>query len=229
MEVDQIIKTIEKHWDEYSSTFDSEHDTENICVWRDFLEDCLGKDKKKTVLDLGTGTGFLANIISGLGYPSIGLDISKKMMALGVRHAQEQGVHTVFMKGSALELPFMDETIDFIVNSRLIWTLVEPEQAMTEWERVLKPGGKVFCFNRMEENIGLKIFKDNYYENEAVDEALKIAGARMEELIALMESSGYTDVKVIKLPETAKNDEIKKAEWYQPWFALCGTKPEKDT
>ena len=161
-----------------------------------------------------------------LGYPSIGLDISEKMMALGVEHAKEQKVNTVFMKGSALDLPFVDNTVDYIVNARLIWTLVEPEAAMAEWARVLKPGGRAFCFNRMEENVGMTVFKADYYQNEAVDGALKIAGARNEELIALMENNGYKDVKIMKLPETAKNDEVRNAEWYQPWFVLCGTKTE---
>ena len=68
--------------------------------------------------------------------------------------------------------------------------------------------------------------RQDYYQNEAVDGALKIAGARNEELIALMENNGYKDVKIMKLPETAKNDEVRNAEWYQPWFVLCGTKTE---
>lgn len=78
----------------------------------------------------------------------------------------------------------------------------------------------------MEENVGMTVFKADYYQNEAVDGALKIAGARNEELIALMENNGYKDVKIMKLPETAKNDEVRNAEWYQPWFVLCGTKTE---
>ena len=186
METKEIIEKIGKHWDDYSENFDSEHDTENKDVWKAFLEEILGPDKCKSVLDLGTGTGFLANMTAELGYPSIGLDISEKMMALGVEHAKEQEVNTVFMKGSALDLPFVDNTVDYIVNARLIWTLVEPETAMAEWARVLKPGGRAFCFNRMEENVGMTVFKADYYQNEAVDGALKIAGARNEELIALM-------------------------------------------
>ena len=226
METKEIIEKIGKHWDDYSENFDSEHDTENKDVWKAFLEEILGPDKCKSVLDLGTGTGFLANMTAELGYPSIGLDISEKMMALGVEHAKEQEVNTVFMKGSALDLPFVDNTVDYIVNARLIWTLVEPETAMAEWARVLKPGGRAFCFNRMEENVGMTVFKADYYQNEAVDGALKIVGARNEELIALMENNGYKDVKIMKLPETAKNDEVRNAEWYQPWFVLCGTKTE---
>lgn len=31
---------------------------------------------------------------------------------------------------------------------------------------------------------------------------------------------------IIKLPETAKDETVKAEEWYEPWFVLCGTKPE---
>ena len=51
-------------------------------------------------------------------------------------------------------------------------------------------------------------------------------GAKIEALISLMENSGYEDVKIIKLPETAKDETVKAEEWYEPWFVLCGTKPE---
>ena len=225
METKQIIQKIEAYWDGRSSTFDSEHDTEKTDVWKEFLLEILGSDKRKTVLDLGTGTGFLANMTAELGFPSIGLDISEGMMDCGVKHAAEKELNTIFMRGNALQLPFMDETIDYIVNARLLWTLLEPEHAMKEWNRVLKPGGKAFSFHRMKENGGMTVYKD-YYENPAVDGALKLGGAKIKELISLMEDNGYVDVKIVKLPETAKDETLKAEEWYEPWFVLCGTKPE---
>lgn len=226
METEKIIKKIEEYWDERSTTFDSEHDTEKLDVWKEFLLEILGTDKRKTVLDLGTGTGFLANMTAELGFLSIGVDISEGMMSYGVEHAREKGLNTVFMRGSALEQPFMGETVDYIVNARLLWTLVEPEMAVKEWNRVLKPGGKAFSFHRMKENVGMTSY--NVYSDEPeVNEALKIDGAKIEELISLMESNGYEDVKIVKLPETAKDETVKAEEWYEPWFVLCGTKPEE--
>lgn len=225
METEKIIEKIEEYWDERSSTFDSEHDTEKLDVWKDFLSEILGGNRRKNVLDLGTGTGFLANMTAELGFPSIGLDISEGMMSYGVKHAREKGLNTVFMQGSALDLPFMNETVDYIVNARLLWTLVEPESAVREWNRVLKPGGKAFSFHRMKENVGMTFYKD-YYESPEVNAALKIDGAKIEELISLMENNGYKDVKIMKLPETAKDETVKAEEWYEPWFVLCGTKPE---
>jgi len=67
MGVDEIIKKIGDYWDSYSDKFDEEHDTEDIFIWKRFLLSILGEDINKSVLDIGTGTGFLANMISELG------------------------------------------------------------------------------------------------------------------------------------------------------------------
>ena len=75
----------------------------------------LGDDKNKSVLDIGTGTGFLANMTAELGYNSIGIDISKGMMEYAVRHAREKGLNTVYMYGNAVDLPLMDNSVDFVI------------------------------------------------------------------------------------------------------------------
>ena len=222
---DDVIKKIGSYWDDYSEKFDEEHDTENIDVWKDYLASILGEDKNKSVIDIGTGTGFLANMISDIGYGSIGVDIAEKMMALGVKHAKDKNLNTVFMYGNALKLPFMDNTADFIVNCRLIWTLVEPDEAIKEWARIIKPGGSIFCFNSMKENVGMTKWKDNYYNDNEVEKSLVIASAGMDELKDLMERNGLVNVRINKLPETSKSKEILEKDWYQPWFVLAADKP----
>ena len=129
------------------------------------------------------------------------------------------------MYGNALKLPFMDNTADFIVNCRLIWTLVEPDEAIKEWARIIKPGGSIFCFNRMKENVGMTKWKDNYYNDNEVEKSLVIASAGMDELKDLMERNGLVNVRINKLPETSKSKEILEKDWYQPWFVLAADKP----
>lgn len=223
--MDKVEKVIGDYWDNYSTIFDKEHDTEDTNVWKNYLAEILGQNRNKVVLDMGTGTGFLANMTASLGYTSIGVDISKKMMDYGVRHAADEGVTAVFMYGSVLELPFMDNTADYIINSRLIWTLVEPDKAIKEWSRVIRPGGSIFCFNRMEENVGMKVYKENFYSDKEVDEKLVMAGAKMDELKSLMERNGLVNARINKLPDTCKDPSLKEQEWYQPWFVLAADKP----
>lgn len=219
MEITKVIKKIGDYWDERSSGFDEEHDTEDINAWMHSLEELLGTDKNKSILDLGTGTGFLANMTAQMGYSTIGVDISKEMMGYAVRYAKAKESNAMYMEGSALELPFMNDTVDFIINARLIWTIVEPDVSIKEWLRVIKPGGKILCFNRMKEGVGLTSSKVNIYENEEIDNELKVKGARMDELTDLMERNGLVDVKIQKLPGLTRPEYD-----YEPWFVLMGTK-----
>ncbi len=215
-----MIEKIAKYWDDRSISFDDEHDTEDIERWISTLHELLGSDKNKSVLDLGTGTGFLANMTAKLGYSSCGVDISEEMMSYAVKHAKEAGSNAVFMYGNVLSLLFMDNTYDYIVNARLIWTLVEADKAIQEWQRVIKPGGKIFCFNRIKEGVGLTSGKANIYDDEELDKQLTIKSAGVIELMDLLERNGLVDVKVEKLLGLTRPDFD-----YDPWFVLAGTKP----
>lgn len=220
MEIINVIKKISDYWDEQSSVFDQEHNTEDLLAWEAVLERLLGLDKNKSVLDLGTGTGFLANMTSKMGYSTIGIDISKEMMKIGVQHANNVQANTIYMEGSVLNLPFMDNSVDYIINCRLIWTLIEVDTAIYEWNRILKPGGKIYCFNRMLDGVGLTSNEVNIYHDDTVNELLEIKGAPMEELIDLLERNGLIEVKIEKLPGLTR-----PGFDYEPWFVLMGTKP----
>jgi ubiquinone/menaquinone biosynthesis C-methylase UbiE len=220
MGLEHVMKVIGDYWDDRSSEFDKEHDTEDIQAWEAALSELLGKDVHKNIVDLGTGTGFLANMTARLGYPTVGVDLSREMMKYAVRHGKREGSGAVYMEGSALELPFMENSVDYIINARLIWTLVEPAQALKEWFRVIRPGGKVMCFNRMQEGVGLTVWKDDIYQDQETDRSLKIMSAGMEELKGLLEESGFTEVEIKKLPGLTRPEFD-----YEPWFVLMGTKP----
>lgn len=221
MEKEAVIKVIGDYWDEYSAKFDSEHDTENESAWMDTLEELLGGDKRKNVLDLGTGTGFLANMTARLGYPSVGIDLSTDMMRHAVRHATADGSAAIYMSGNALELPLMDGTVDAIVNARLIWTIIEPDDMLREWLRVLRPGGKLLCFNRMEDGVGLTSCKGStVYAGAEIEDALAVREASMDELRTLLERGGFENIEIRRLPGLTRPEFD-----YQCWYVLMGEKP----
>ncbi|PKM73385.1 MAG: hypothetical protein CVU91_05520 [Firmicutes bacterium HGW-Firmicutes-16] len=222
MEKNSIIQAIGDYWDKQSSTFDKEHDTEDISAWMNMLETMLGSDKSKNVLDLGTGTGFLANMTARLGYPTVGMDLSQDMMRYGVRHAAANGSSAMYMVGNALSLPLMDNTVDNIINARLIWTLISPDEMIAEWFRVLKPGGSLYCFNRMEDGVGLKssTTKPFMYDAADVDSGLVVKNASMQELTDLLLRNGFEEVEIRRLPNLTCPEFD-----YQTWHVLVGKKP----
>ena len=221
MKTNTAIQTIAKYWDKQASVFDKDHDTEQISAWMNTLESLLGPDKNKNVLDLGTGSGFLANMTAKLGYPTIGMDISVEMMRNGVRHASQSNSAAMYILGNAMELPVMNDTVDYIVNARLIWTLIQPDDMVREWFRVLRPGGKLFCFNRMDDDKGLTFSPSTHSTyGEEVDAQLKIREASMQELKDLLRRNGYTNIEIRKLPGLTRPEFD-----YQSWYVLIGKKP----
>jgi ubiquinone/menaquinone biosynthesis C-methylase UbiE len=48
-----------------------------------------------------------------------------------------------FAIGDVSTMPFSDSTIDLVICRHLIWTLPEPEKAIREFYRILKPGGRL--------------------------------------------------------------------------------------
>ena len=97
------------------------------------------------VLDIGSGKGATAcHVAERFGCTVVGLDRSGRMVHYARAKADELGLsdRVTFIEGSALELPFEDESFD-VVLSECTTTLLDVERAFAEFLRVLKRGGAV--------------------------------------------------------------------------------------
>jgi SAM-dependent methyltransferase len=83
---------------------------------------------KKKVLDVGSGRGYLQDAVENY----TGLDIS----ATAARF-----YHKRFVLGSATAMPFEDSTFDAIWSIWVVEHIPNPEAALSEIRRVIKPGG----------------------------------------------------------------------------------------
>jgi Methylase involved in ubiquinone/menaquinone biosynthesis len=145
--MDEIKREIALKWNSWSKDYDeqyshglkSEKEKEQ---WKLFLKEIVGKEHKQ-ILDVGTGTGFLALLLAELGHSCTGFDISEGMMEVARKKAKEAGLNVSFGMGDAENLPCEENTFDIVTNRHLLWTIPHPEKALSEWIRVLKPGGKL--------------------------------------------------------------------------------------
>ena len=64
-------------------------------------------------------------------------------MKIGLEKTNNKSLRACYMKADVIDLPFIDESVDIIVNARLIWTILEPVKTMQEWSRVLKKNRKL--------------------------------------------------------------------------------------
>jgi ubiquinone/menaquinone biosynthesis C-methylase UbiE len=71
-----------------------------------------------------------------------GLDISRTMVEIAAENARKAGVQVDFRQGSASDMPFKDESFDFVYCSAAFKNFTEPVKALNEMYRVLRPAGE---------------------------------------------------------------------------------------
>ncbi|MBV7378715.1 class I SAM-dependent methyltransferase [Maritimibacter dapengensis] len=95
------------------------------------------------VLDAGCGPGFVAATAKLLGAVAEGIDFSERM----VEQAKVQFPDIKFSVADAEDLPAQDATFDVVLSNIVLFHVTDPEKAMAEARRVLKPTGR-FVFSQ---------------------------------------------------------------------------------
>ena len=88
------------------------------------------------VLDAGCGTGLITLHLQGT---VIGIDINE----WNLKRAKEHAPKGNYVQADIESLPIISRSIDTVVCTETLEHLPQPEQAVREFARVLKPGGKL--------------------------------------------------------------------------------------
>jgi SAM-dependent methyltransferase len=99
------------------------------------------------VLDVGTGTGFVAMIAAALGHRVTAIDLAEPMLAIARAEADGRRVTVTFATGDAVAPAFAAASFDAIISRHLIWTLRDVDVALTAWRQLLRPGGRVVAID----------------------------------------------------------------------------------
>ena len=229
MELTEAKRYIAEQWNEWSNTYDEQYahglkSSVEAEAWKNVLALAIGNEPC-WILDVGTGTGFLALLLAELGHHCTGLDISHNMLEQAKKKGANFGNRLVFNFGDAEALPLPDNSVDVVVNRHLLWTLPDPRKALAEWLRVLKPGGQIIIINGVWSSIGLlaKVrrltgnllimlverrnpWKDGY-SNEVKNQLPLYGDVPPEEILKIMRDVGIGDLHMVpmKLVEQAEN------------------------
>jgi SAM-dependent methyltransferase len=117
--------------------------------WSGAIRSVLPEEPSE-VLDVGTGTGFVARIAAELGHRVTGIDLSESMLEAAREGSAGSGLDVRFVVGDAVRPPFPPECFDVVISRSVIWTLREPLLAFRNWHALLRPGGRVVAIYGLE-------------------------------------------------------------------------------
>lgn len=147
--------------------------------WVPELEHCQQLLPEGSVLDVGSGNGRDAILLTSRGYQVTGVDISQSLLDIAAEHCPQAD----FVHGSVYPLPFDDQQFQSAWAAALLLHLPKKKlpQALDEINRVLEPGG--IAFVTVKEGQGEEMLKgefgENYsafYEEDEMRERIEDAG-----------------------------------------------------
>jgi ubiquinone/menaquinone biosynthesis C-methylase UbiE len=95
--------------------------------------------KTKSLLDIATGPGYVAQAARERGFQVTAIDFSGEM----IQRARKLAPDITFMEGDAEALSFADRSFDCLTMNFGLLHLEHPEKALQQAFRVTKPGGKM--------------------------------------------------------------------------------------
>jgi ubiquinone/menaquinone biosynthesis C-methylase UbiE len=103
------------------------------------LQEIGNIQKSSAILELGCGTGDLAEQLAEIGGRTVGIDFSENMIQI----ASERFPLIAFKVADAESVPFHDNEFDVVVCNYTAHHFARPQKVFEEARRTLKPGGRV--------------------------------------------------------------------------------------
>jgi ubiquinone/menaquinone biosynthesis C-methylase UbiE len=143
-DVRNFFETAATEWDEMRLTYYDEQVIETMA-------DAIGVDSAQTVLDVGTGTGFIAAGLAPRAGRVIGIDNSPAMLEVARDNHAQLGIDNVELReGDLSRLPLEGDSVDAAVANMVLHHAESPAAMIAEMARVVRPGGWVAITDEIE-------------------------------------------------------------------------------
>ncbi len=137
-------------------------------LWKKELIDLMNIQKNETIVDVGSGTGDLINLILKLKKNNsiYAVDLNSEMLKLSEKRHKNKNI--TFLKANAEKLPFNNSSIDKYIISFCLRNVTDIDSALKESYRILKPGGIFYCleFSSPESSLIKEVY--NQYKKNVI-------------------------------------------------------------
>ena len=133
---------------EFFQFLDAANDLESIQAYRRWMLELCPPANGQRILDVGCGVGHstlrLSRLVGATG-TVVGLDKSETLIGEARRRAADVAAPVTYRTGDARHLDFDAHSFDLCCTERVLMYVDQPEQALNEMLRVLRPRG-MFAF-----------------------------------------------------------------------------------
>lgn len=195
--LDKDPRDVAAMFDDVAERYDVTNDVLSLGqdrLWRRAVLQAVDAKAGERVLDIAAGTGTSSEPFADKGVDVVPADFSLGMLRVGKKRRDDLG----FTAADAMRLPFADESFDAVTMSFGLRNVADTDEALREFARVTKPGGRlVVCeFSQPVNGAFRKVYSE--YLMEALPRVARKVSSNPESYVYLAESiQAWPDQKAL--------------------------------
>ena len=155
------------------------------------LRNVLAERPMADLLDIGTGTGRILEVLAPLAERAEGIDASREMLSIARARLEEAGLrHCGVRQADMYALPFAAAAFDAVTIHQVLHFIDSPAAVVAEAARVLRPGGRLAVVD----------FAPHELETLRSEHSHRRLGFSDAEVSAWCQSAGLSMARILRLP-----------------------------
>jgi ubiquinone/menaquinone biosynthesis C-methylase UbiE/DNA-binding transcriptional ArsR family regulator len=169
------------------------------------IRKAAGQGPVHALLDLGTGTGRMLELLGPLAAHAVGIDQSPQMLSIARVRIERGGLRNVQLRqGDIYAVPAAADSYDLVVMHQVLHYLDDPLRAIREAARVLRPGGRLLIAD----------FAPHEEEALRTSHAHRRLGFAREEVAGFLVAAGLDLIAVeTLLPKSGESGQLAVSLW----------------
>ncbi|WP_165023231.1 class I SAM-dependent methyltransferase [Dysgonomonas sp. ZJ279] len=228
-----MITEIAKYWDKQSTIWREEKQEAwtlpETTYWLEYFKTLRPNLPGNRVLEVGTASGYFANILHLAGYEVTAVDLSNNMIEEAKNVSNELGSPIDYHVMDAQDLQFTSNQFDLVFTRLMTWTTPDVEKFYAESFKVLRAGGMFLNFDGDFGNLCFSQEGHERYPAGIMEQANVIKSkldiskhSRPQRDVELLTKVGFEGIMV---DEKAQNRILKESDDNSSLFQLTAIKP----